>query len=112
MSSPARSGDITHLNVGGKRFSTSRQTLTWVPDSFFSSLLSGRISTLKDETGAKLKGKERPTSFCCDHCKKVFTTSSVLLLQVHPMMFLSRHIVTGSSSFLPPAGLRTGLNTF
>ncbi|XP_057694702.1 SH3KBP1-binding protein 1 isoform X2 [Corythoichthys intestinalis] len=33
-------------------FSTSRQTLTWVPDSFFSSLLSGRISTLKDETGA------------------------------------------------------------
>uniref|UniRef100_A0A8C4YV75 BTB domain-containing protein n=1 Tax=Gadus morhua TaxID=8049 RepID=A0A8C4YV75_GADMO len=34
------------------RFSSSRQTLTWVPDSFFSSLLSGRISTLKDETGA------------------------------------------------------------
>ncbi|KAI3354445.1 hypothetical protein L3Q82_018512, partial [Scortum barcoo] len=76
MSSTARSGDIIHLNVGGKRFSTSRQTLTWVPDSFFSSkmckwllclcltsnlwtvfvsvfsLLSGRISTLKDETGA------------------------------------------------------------
>nr|XP_040042926.1 LOW QUALITY PROTEIN: SH3KBP1-binding protein 1 [Gasterosteus aculeatus aculeatus] len=48
----ARSGEIIHLNVGGKRFSTSRQTLTWVPDSFFSSLLSGRISTLKDETGA------------------------------------------------------------
>ncbi|XP_043120903.1 SH3KBP1-binding protein 1 isoform X1 [Puntigrus tetrazona] len=48
----ARIGDIIHLNVGGKRFSTSRQTLTWVPDSFFSSLLSGRISTLKDETGA------------------------------------------------------------
>ncbi|KAK5868194.1 hypothetical protein PBY51_009230 [Eleginops maclovinus] len=52
MMSNARSGDIIHLNVGGKRFSTSRQTLTWVPDSFFSSLLSGRISTLKDETGA------------------------------------------------------------
>ncbi|XP_041663543.1 SH3KBP1-binding protein 1 [Cheilinus undulatus] len=52
MSNTARSGDIIHLNVGGKRFSTSRQTLTWVPDSFFSSLLSGRISTLKDETGA------------------------------------------------------------
>uniref|UniRef100_A0AAZ3SXM7 BTB/POZ domain-containing protein KCTD3 n=1 Tax=Oncorhynchus tshawytscha TaxID=74940 RepID=A0AAZ3SXM7_ONCTS len=34
------------------RFSTSKQTLAWVPDSFFSSLLSGRISTLKDETGA------------------------------------------------------------
>ncbi|XP_074497070.1 SH3KBP1-binding protein 1 [Sebastes fasciatus] len=52
MMNTARSGDIIHLNVGGKRFSTSRQTLTWVPDSFFSSLLSGRISTLKDETGA------------------------------------------------------------
>ncbi|KAM4627339.1 SH3KBP1-binding protein 1 isoform 1-T1 [Polymixia lowei] len=52
MSNLARTGDIIHLNVGGKRFSTSRQTLTWVPDSFFSSLLSGRISTLKDETGA------------------------------------------------------------
>ncbi|XP_075993796.1 SH3KBP1-binding protein 1 [Genypterus blacodes] len=52
MSNTVRSGDIIHLNVGGKRFSTSRQTLTWVPDSFFSSLLSGRISTLKDETGA------------------------------------------------------------
>ncbi|XP_040903019.1 SH3KBP1-binding protein 1 [Toxotes jaculatrix] len=52
MSNAGRSGDIIHLNVGGKRFSTSRQTLTWVPDSFFSSLLSGRISTLKDETGA------------------------------------------------------------
>jgi hypothetical protein len=29
-------GDIVTLNVGGKRFSTSRQTLSWVPDSFFS----------------------------------------------------------------------------
>uniref|UniRef100_A0A8C9UZA8 BTB/POZ domain-containing protein KCTD3 n=1 Tax=Scleropages formosus TaxID=113540 RepID=A0A8C9UZA8_SCLFO len=52
MANMARTGEIIHLNVGGKRFSTSRQTLTWVPDSFFSSLLSGRISTLKDETGA------------------------------------------------------------
>ncbi|XP_077980981.1 BTB/POZ domain-containing protein KCTD3-like [Glandiceps talaboti] len=45
-------GEIIQLNVGGTRFSTSRQTLTWIPDSFFSSLLSGRISSLKDETGA------------------------------------------------------------
>ncbi|XP_054709521.1 BTB/POZ domain-containing protein KCTD3-like [Uloborus diversus] len=45
-------GDIVRLNVGGTRLSTSRQTLTWVPDSFFTSMLSGRISTLKDETGA------------------------------------------------------------
>lgn len=34
------------------RFSTSRQTLMLVPDSFFTALLSGRISSLKDETGA------------------------------------------------------------
>ncbi|XP_076441974.1 BTB/POZ domain-containing protein KCTD3-like [Babylonia areolata] len=48
----AMAGEIVHLNVGGTRFSTSRQTLTWIPDSFFTSLLSGRISSLKDETGA------------------------------------------------------------
>lgn len=41
-----------HLNVGGTRFSTSRQTLSWIPDSFFTALLSGRISSLRDETGA------------------------------------------------------------
>lgn len=46
------SGEIIHLNVGGTRFSTSRQTLTWIPDSFFTSLLSGRIASQKDETGA------------------------------------------------------------
>lgn len=45
-------GDIVHLNVGGHRFSTSRQTLTVVPDTFFTALLSGRIPTLKDETEA------------------------------------------------------------
>ncbi|XP_048585658.1 BTB/POZ domain-containing protein KCTD3 isoform X2 [Nematostella vectensis] len=45
-------GEIITLNVGGKRFSTSKQTLSWIPDSFFSSLMSGRISSLRDETGA------------------------------------------------------------
>nr|KAF6411720.1 SH3KBP1 binding protein 1 [Rousettus aegyptiacus] len=55
-------GEVIHLNVGGKRFSTSRQTLTWIPDSFFSSLLSGRISTLKDETGAIFIDRD-PTIF-------------------------------------------------
>lgn len=43
---------IINLNVGGTKFATSKQTLTWVPDSFFTSMLSGRISTLKDEKGA------------------------------------------------------------
>ncbi|XP_074037507.1 BTB/POZ domain-containing protein KCTD3 isoform X4 [Leptinotarsa decemlineata] len=45
-------GDILQLNVGGKRFSTSRQTLTSIPDTFFTALLSGRISSLRDEKGA------------------------------------------------------------
>ncbi|XP_049826851.1 BTB/POZ domain-containing protein KCTD3 isoform X3 [Aethina tumida] len=45
-------GDILHLNVGGKRFSTSRQTLTLIPDTFFTALLNGRISSLRDEKGA------------------------------------------------------------
>ncbi|CAG5127066.1 unnamed protein product [Candidula unifasciata] len=48
----SHSNEIVHLNVGGTRFSTSRQTLTWNPDTFFTSLLSGRISSHKDETGA------------------------------------------------------------
>eukprot|EP00092_Neocalanus_flemingeri_P020181 GFUD01021852.1.p1 GENE.GFUD01021852.1~~GFUD01021852.1.p1 ORF type:complete len:711 (-),score=193.62 GFUD01021852.1:199-2331(-) len=46
------STEIIHLNVGGRRFSTSRQTLTQVQDTFFTGLLSGRIQTLKDEQGA------------------------------------------------------------
>ncbi|CAL8245034.1 unnamed protein product [Lota lota] len=55
-------GEIIQLNVGGTRFSTSRQTLMWIPDSFFSSLLSGRISTLRDETGAIFIDRD-PTTF-------------------------------------------------
>lgn len=58
------SGDIIHLNVGGTRFSTSKQTLSWIPDSFFTALLSGRISSLKDETGA----------FFIDRDPKLFAT--------------------------------------
>lgn len=44
--------EIVNLNVGGKRFSTSRQTLSWIPDTFFTALLSGRISSQRDENGA------------------------------------------------------------
>ena len=43
--------DIINLNVGGTKFSTSRQTLCSIPDSFFSSLLSGRIPSCRDEHG-------------------------------------------------------------
>jgi len=34
------------------RFSTSRQTLTWIPDTFFTALLNGRISSLRDDNNA------------------------------------------------------------
>ncbi|XP_043501074.1 BTB/POZ domain-containing protein KCTD3 isoform X1 [Polistes fuscatus] len=44
--------DIVHLNVGGTRFSTSQQTLTWIPDSFFTALLSNRIASHQDLDGA------------------------------------------------------------
>ncbi|KAI6652755.1 SH3KBP1-binding protein 1 [Oopsacas minuta] len=44
--------DIVQLNVGGRRFTTSKQTLTWIPESFFVSLLSGRIPSMRDEIGA------------------------------------------------------------
>lgn len=43
-------------------FSTSRQTLTWIPDTFFTSLLSGRISSLRDEKGAIFIDRD-PTIF-------------------------------------------------
>ena len=48
---PHQSADIIHLNVGGQRFSTSRQTLIWIPDSFFTAMLNGLISTNRDEQG-------------------------------------------------------------
>ncbi len=44
---------ILHLNVGGTRFSTSRQTLLSAGENnFFSAMLSGRIGCLRDESGA------------------------------------------------------------
>ncbi|CAK1550473.1 unnamed protein product [Leptosia nina] len=44
--------EIVNLNIGGTRFATSWHTLTWVPDTFFTALLSGRIPTVRDDTGA------------------------------------------------------------
>ncbi|KFQ66696.1 BTB/POZ domain-containing protein KCTD3, partial [Phaethon lepturus] len=59
------------------RFSTSRQTLMWIPDSFFSSLLSGRISTLKDETGAVSIDSLCSCVFCCWFCFVLFFSRGV-----------------------------------
>ncbi len=45
--------DLVYLNVGGQKFCTSRQTLLSVPgETFFTSLLSERISSTKDSDGA------------------------------------------------------------
>lgn len=46
------SGEIINLNVGGTRFSTTKQTLLLVPDTFFSALISGRIPSMKDDSAA------------------------------------------------------------
>lgn len=42
---------IVRLNVGGKRFMTTRSTLESFPDTFFTTLLSGRFPVLTDEKG-------------------------------------------------------------
>ncbi|KAH8855059.1 BTB/POZ domain-containing protein KCTD3 [Schistosoma japonicum] len=44
--------DIVNLNVGGRKFSTSRNTLLWNKNSFFSILLDGALPTMRDESGA------------------------------------------------------------
>ena len=44
--------EIINLNVGGQLFTTSRQTLTSIGDTFFTALLSGRISSQRDSSGA------------------------------------------------------------
>ncbi|RWS17877.1 hypothetical protein B4U79_07457 [Dinothrombium tinctorium] len=44
--------ELISLNVGGIKFLTSRQTLNSIGDTFFTSLLSGRIPSFKDESGA------------------------------------------------------------
>lgn len=44
-------GEIIRLNVGGTMFSTTRATLTDKGDNYFTSLLSGRFKTSRDEQG-------------------------------------------------------------
>ncbi|XP_070805375.1 SH3KBP1-binding protein 1 isoform X2 [Pituophis catenifer annectens] len=88
---PAPGGaDLVQLNVGGRRFCTSRQTLAWVPDSFFSSLLSGRISSLRDETGAIFIDRD-PGLFAPIlnflRCKELDFRGSDLSLLLHEAQF-------------------------
>lgn len=70
-------GSITHMKIlsyeladtetfvisnKNYRFSTSRQTLSCIPDTFFTALLSGRISSLRDDSGAIFIDRD-PTLF-------------------------------------------------
>ncbi len=57
-------GDLVHLNVGGQRFSTSKNTLLSLQgeETFFTSLLSGRIASNMDESGAYFIDRD-PTLF-------------------------------------------------
>ena len=56
--------DLVHLNVGGQRFSTSKRTLLSLQgeETFFTSLLSGRIASNVDENGAYFIDRD-PTLF-------------------------------------------------
>lgn len=47
-----RSDDVVALSVGGQRFVTTRATLQRVPDTYFSTLLSGRFQARTDDGGA------------------------------------------------------------
>jgi hypothetical protein len=47
-----RSDDVIALSVGGRRFVTTRATLTRVPDTFFTALFSGRFAAHTDDGGA------------------------------------------------------------
>mgnify|MGYP002714294494 CR=1 FL=1 len=44
--------EIINLNVGGKRFTTSKSTLCSVSDTFFTAMLMGGIPTSRDDSGA------------------------------------------------------------
>ncbi|KAI1705307.1 BTB/POZ domain-containing protein [Ditylenchus destructor] len=46
--------DWVRLNVGGKVFQTTKDTLSRSPESFFERLVQGHLSSEKDETGALL----------------------------------------------------------
>uniref|UniRef100_A0A914E615 Uncharacterized protein n=1 Tax=Acrobeloides nanus TaxID=290746 RepID=A0A914E615_9BILA len=52
MVSNAVTDHIIKLNVGGENFSTLQSTLTSIPDSYFTRLLSGEATCYTDETGA------------------------------------------------------------
>ncbi|KAI6199388.1 BTB domain-containing protein [Aphelenchoides besseyi] len=77
--------EVVHLNVGGQRFSTSKSTLTWVPETFFTTLLSGRIASIEDETGAIFIDRD-PELF--RRILNYLRTKQVDLSNINPKMLL------------------------
>lgn len=47
-----KTSEIVKLNIGGYQYETTFSTLTCIPDTYFSLLLSGRFPFQKDERGA------------------------------------------------------------
>jgi hypothetical protein len=43
---------MVELNIGGRRFTTTRTTLAARGENFFTILLSGRIGAVRDKEGA------------------------------------------------------------
>ncbi|KAI1694659.1 BTB/POZ domain-containing protein [Ditylenchus destructor] len=52
--STPNTSDWVRLNVGGKTFQTSKDTLSRFPESFLACLVNGALPSEKDETGAFL----------------------------------------------------------
>jgi hypothetical protein len=44
--------ELLELNIGGRRFTTTRTTLAARGDNFFTALLSGRVGSVRDRKGA------------------------------------------------------------
>jgi hypothetical protein len=78
-----QSSQIILLNVGGHRFETSRQTLTSIPDTYLSSLFSGRFELATDADGAYFIERDgshfqHVLNFLCDPEERYNFTASPL----------------------------------
>lgn len=58
------SSSVVHLNIGGHRFTTTRDTLLSVPDTLFHPLLSNRFPCARDEQGAIFVDRDGQVSAC------------------------------------------------
>ena len=52
--------DLIHLNVGGKRYTTTRATLMRYPESMLGAMFSGELPTSVDEHGCYFIDRDGP----------------------------------------------------